>query len=154
MVTKTNINNATIVIITNIINRREQLASSHVLAIMVTTTNIITVVIIIVIDCHGCQRYQNSHEEQRWDGISDVGGTIRPKNGSNEADIKMANKITELMHIKNKTTHQFIIIVIKINQVTSSTVFPCLAFTPIDLWLGNSNRNKIRASTRTWTRPR
>ena len=79
--------------------------------------------------------------------------TIRPTNGSNEADIRMANKITKLMLIKKKTTHQFIIIVIKINQTTSSTVFPCLAFTPIDLWLGNSKRNKIRASTRTWTRP-
>ena len=121
---------------------------------MVTTTNIINVVIIIVINCHGRQRFQNSHEEHRWDGISDVGGTIRPKNESNEAEIKMANKITELMLIKNKTTHQFIIFVIKINQTTSSTVFPCLAFTPIDLWLGNSKRNKIRASTRTWTRPR
>ena len=148
MVTKTNTNNTTIVIITNIINQTEHLGSSPGLAIMVTTTNI-TVVIIIVIDCHGRQRYQNSQEEQRWDGISDVGGTIRPTDGSNKADIKMANKITELMLIKKKTTHQLIIIVIKTNQVTSSTVFPCLAFTPIDLWLGNSNRNKIRASTRT-----
>ena len=34
-------------------------------------------------------------------------------------------------------------------KITSATVFPCFAFTPIDLWLGNSRRKSMRASTRT-----
>ena len=49
----------------------------------------------------------------------------------------------------NITTIIITTIEIIIMKTTSATVFPCFALTPMDLWLGSSSRNNMRASTRT-----